>query len=76
MDGGHTGVMAEPIRTLPTSALHSVDVDADLEAAGDEQLVARVSQARNAGEEDPRGVEELVRRAAEQNKAALDRLAR
>jgi hypothetical protein len=68
--------MAEPIRTLATNALDSVDGDADLEAVGDEELVARVSQARNAGKEDPRGVEELLRRAAEQNKAALDRLAR
>jgi len=68
--------MAEPIRTFATSALDSVDGDADLEAVGDEELVARVSQARNAGEEDPRGVEELLRRATEQNKAALDRLAR
>jgi len=68
--------MAEPIKTLATSALDSVDGDADLEAVGDEELVARVSEARNAGEEDPRGVEELLRRAAEQNKAALDRLAR
>ncbi len=46
-----------------------------LEAVSDEVLVARVSSARKAGNDDARAVEELLRRAATQNAAALDRLA-
>lgn len=49
--------------------------DAPLYAAADEDLIARVAAARQAGEEDAPGVEELLRRGAERNKAALDRLA-
>jgi hypothetical protein len=39
-------------------------------------VIERVSAARLAGDEDPEGVEELLRRAADRNRAALDRLAR
>lgn len=43
----------------------------------DQELIARVSAARRAGADDPMGVvEELLRRAADRNRAALDRLAR
>lgn len=42
----------------------------------DDALIANVSAARQAGSEDPEGVEELLRRAAARNRAALDRLAR
>lgn len=41
----------------------------------DDALIARVCAARQAGDEDTQGVEELLRRAADRNRAALDRLA-
>jgi hypothetical protein len=44
-------------------------------SAGDDALIARVSMLRKAGETDSIGVEQLLRRAADQNRAALDRLA-
>ncbi len=44
--------------------------------ADDTAVIGRISAARRAGDEDPEGVEELLRRAAERNRAALDRLAR
>lgn len=40
----------------------------------DDEEIAVVCAARQAGEEDPQGVEELLRRAADRNRAALDRL--
>lgn len=47
-----------------------------MERADDRTAIERVSAARQAGDEDPEGVEELLRRAADRNRAALDRLAR
>lgn len=44
------------------------------DSAGDDALIARVSMSRKAGETASSGVDELLRRAADQNRAALDRL--
>lgn len=64
--------MAQP-RT--DSAGRPTPDDAPLHAVADEDLIARVTAARQSGDEDAPGVEELLRRAADGNKAALDRLA-
>jgi hypothetical protein len=50
------------------------DVEATSEAASDE-LIQRASDERAAGEDTSRDVDALLRAAAEQNRAALDRLA-
>lgn len=68
--------MAEPTTTHASNVTNADDGEVALEAVGDEALVARVSKARAAGDEDPRGVEELLMRAVAQNRSALDRLAR
>jgi len=70
-----TGVMAEP-RTGAPSPTAPADSERALERADDRTAIERVSAARRAGDEDPEGVEELLRRAADRNRAALDRLAR
>lgn len=65
--------MAEPRTREP----HTVIPDAQGSASDrdDDALIARVCAARQAGDEDTQGVEELLRRAADRNRAALDRLA-
>ena len=47
-----------------------------LESEDEAVLIERVSSARRSGKEDEAAVEELLRRAALENKAALDRLGR
>lgn len=53
----------------------TVEDDVPVARADDEAIIARVAAARKAGGDDPKGVEELLRRAADGNRAALDRLA-
>lgn len=56
----------------------SSDVDAAvaLQHESEAELIERVSTARRSGTNDQAAVEELLRRAASENKAALDRLGR
>lgn len=68
-------VMGRPTSAGTAGASDGDAAESRLDAVSDEVLVARVSSARKTGNEDPRDVEELLRRAATQNAAALDRLA-
>lgn len=56
----------------------SSDVDATfaLEHVDEAVLIERVSSARRSGTDDQAAADELLRRAAAENKAALDRLGR
>lgn len=56
----------------------SSDVDAKfaLEHEDEAVLIERVSSARRAGTDDQAAADELLRRAAAENEAALDRLGR
>jgi microcompartment protein CcmK/EutM len=56
----------------------SSDVDAAsaLQHEDEAVLIDRVSSARRSGTDDQAAVDELLRRAAAENKAALDRLGR
>lgn len=67
--------MAES-KTRVSGATSSSDVEPALASADDATVIARVSAARQVGDEDKEGVEELLRRAADRNQAALDRLAK
>ena len=67
--------MAEPRTEAPSPTAPS-DSERALRRADDGAVIERVSAARRAGDEDPEGVEELLRRGADRNRAALDRLAR
>jgi len=53
----------------------TVEDDVPVARADEEATIARVAAARKAGADDEQGVEELLRRAADRNRAALDRLA-
>jgi hypothetical protein len=70
-----TGDMAES-KTRVSGATSASDVEPALASADDATVIARVSAAKQVGDEDPQGVEELLRRAADRNRAALDRLAK
>jgi hypothetical protein len=70
-----TSDMAES-KTRASGATPGSDVDPALASADDATVIARVSTARKVGDEDKQGVEELLRRAADRNRAALDRLAK
>jgi hypothetical protein len=65
-------------RAKTTSAESTAPADAEpaAEQVDDAALIARVTDARQAGEADSADVEELLERAADANRAALDRLAR
>lgn len=52
-----------------------VKVQPDSAGASDDALVARAARGRRAGDDCSADVGELLHRAAEQNRAALDRLA-
>ena len=67
--------MAES-KTGVSGATSASDVAPALASADDATVIARVSAARQVGDEDKEGVEELLRRAADRNQAALDRLAK
>ncbi len=69
-----TSFMVEPTtQAVGRTAVDEAEPTPD--SAGDDALIARVSMSRKAGETDSSGVDELLRRAADQNRAALDRLA-
>ena len=70
-----TGDMAES-KTRVSGTTSASDVEPALASADDATVIARVSAARQVGDEDQQGVEELLRRAADRNRAALDRLAK
>src|ERR1035437_5638251 len=70
-----SGDMAES-KTRVSGATSASDVEPALASADDATVIARVSAARQVGDEDQQGVEELLRRAADRNRAALDRLAK
>ena len=64
--------------TRPVSQSKSSDVDATLALKHEDEavLIERVSSARRSGTDDQAAADELLRRAAAENKAALDRLGR
>lgn len=64
------------VRTRAPDPTASGEAEPGFNLADDEAAIARVSAARQAGDEDPRGIEELLRRAGNRNRAALDRLAK
>jgi hypothetical protein len=68
--------MARSKSRSPETAASVVAADPAAERVDDAALIASVADARQAGEEDSAGVEELLQRAADANRAALDRLAR
>jgi hypothetical protein len=71
--GGRLEAMTE--RTTPVEQdLAPRDVEPTIEATADE-LVQRASAERAAGQDTSRDVDALLRAAADQNRAALDRLA-
>lgn len=67
--------MAGPQTRAAATAKAATEQDSAV-PVDDEDLIAQVAAARRAGEDDRAGVEELLRRAAHRNQAALDRLAR
>ncbi len=73
--GCETCDMAES-KTRVSGATSASDVEPALASADDATVIARVCAARQVGDEDKEGVEELLRRAADRNQAALDRLAK
>jgi microcompartment protein CcmK/EutM len=54
----------------------NVDAAFALQHEDEAVLIDRVSSARRSGTDDQAAVDELLRRAAAENKAALDRLSR
>jgi hypothetical protein len=67
--------MAES-KTRVSGTTSTSDVEPALASADDATVIARVFAARQVGDKDQQGVEELLRRAADRNQAALDRLAK
>jgi hypothetical protein len=56
-------------------AVSESEIEAEPDLEPDDALIARVLKRRRAGDGHPDDVQELLSRAAEENRAALDRLA-
>lgn len=61
---------------MSQSKSSDVDAGVGLQHESEAALIERVSTARRSGTNDQAAADELLRRAARENKAALDRLGR
>lgn len=61
---------------MPQSKSSDVDATSALKHEDEAVLIKRVSSAQRSGTNDRAAADELLRRAAAENKAALDRLGR